>query len=80
MTLGSSFTTVRDGEWLECEVVWTGGMPLSPYTGPYAADLAISPQSSLHGLSESLPTRQTALAINGGRSRCTVVSQTALRA
>lgn len=80
MTLGSSFTTVRDGEWLDCEVVWTGGMPLTGYTGPYMADLAITPQSALRGVCETLRTGQTAQAAHGGRSRCTLVSQTALRA
>ena len=27
MDLGSAFVTVRDGEWLNCEVVWTGRSP-----------------------------------------------------
>jgi len=80
MTLGSSFVTVRDGEWLDCVVVWTGNMPMTPYTTPWAADLAITPQSALHGLQEAPRTGQTALATRRGTTRCTVISQTALRA
>lgn len=43
MTLGSSFTAIRDGEWLEHTVVWTGCrwltlIPLDP-SQPSASSL-----------------------------------------
>ena len=70
MDLGSSFTRVRDGEWLLHTVVWTGAMPVHPF------DPRVQTASSL-GEGQS---QQPAKGVRGRSGRSTVVSQTALRA
>ena len=72
MDLGSNFCTLRDGEWLDCRVVWTGGMPIHP-------ESAVSFASSLVPGESRQPAKPSGL--RGARSprSAALTSQVALR-
>lgn len=75
MDLGSAFVVVRDGEWLRCEVVWTGGMPLC------ATPESVSMASSLVAGETCIPARPNGpRGSRTGTRGSTLISQTAMRA